>query len=161
MYNCKQIKELILTDYVDAQLDAASKSQVENHLHQCIACQDFAKEVKSHLIVPFEKASRQEVPEYLWQEIQQKIQHEQYAKQGVLDSVRDWLAGLSFPRFMPALGSFVMLFFLGSSFFLNQQMKQAQDQEQRSYLTYMAVSIGSSIQVGSNDRTTPIEEYFL
>ena len=161
MDNCKKIKELVLTDYTDERLDKASRDKVEEHLSQCVACQNFAREVKSNLIMPFEKVSRQEVPGHLWSKIQQKIQQEQYVKSNVLDLISQWVRGISLPRLVPALGSFVMLSLVTSTVFFNWQIKQAQDQEQGAYVEYMLSSAPVLSQGVGSDLGTPIERYFL
>jgi anti-sigma factor RsiW len=160
MYNCKKIKDLILTDYVDTQLDPQSKSQVEDHLRHCAVCQAFAKEVKECLIVPFEKSSRQEVPVHLWDTIKDRILQEEVHPQSLRDVILGWLQGITFPRLVPALVSFVMVFFISSTIFLDWQTKQAQEQEQGAYVEYMLSSAATN-QKDNHDLGTPIEQYFL
>jgi len=161
MDNCKNFKDLILTDYIDGQLDIALKEQVESHLHQCASCQSFAREVKENLIVPFEKASHQEVPSYLWRQIQEKIYEESSSRLGVLDVMRGWIKGITFPRLVPVFCSFMMFFLIGTTFLYNQQAKLAQDQERGSYLAFILTSSTAVSPVGGNDLGTPIEKYFL
>jgi anti-sigma factor RsiW len=39
--NCKKIRELILTDYIDGQADANEKMAVESHAALCPGCKEF------------------------------------------------------------------------------------------------------------------------
>jgi anti-sigma factor RsiW len=159
MYDCKKIKDLILTDYVDSQLDNSIKGQVEAHLSQCESCRSFAQEVESHLVVPFEKAQLQEVPSEVWESIKQKVSQESQP-QGIKDLIQGWIEGFNFPRFVPAVASFVMFVCISSAVLLNWQTKQAQIQEQGSYVEFMLSSAASNAK-DSYDLGTPIEQYFL
>ena len=161
MDNCKKFRDLILTDYIDAQLDIAIKTQVEEHLHECASCKAFAQEVKTSLVVPFEKVTRQEVHVYLWQEIEEKIQQQQNLSKSLWDLIQGWMEGITFPKLVPAVCSLAMLVFIGSAIFFNQQIKQAQNREQGSYLAYVLTSEGSTGQASNGDLGTPIEKYFL
>lgn len=161
MDKCKEIQDLVLMDYVDGQLDIAIKDQLERHLSTCSSCQNFAQEVKQHLIMPFENSDRQQVPLKLWSAIQEKIYQEQSSKQGVLENIKQWLNSLTLPQLVPALVSFTMVFFVTSTIFINQQIKQATDQEEGSYVAYVLASEATMSQGDSEDLGTPIEKYFL
>ena len=161
MDKCHDIRDLILTDYIDNQLEGAIKERLERHLRQCSACQAFAKEVKNDLVRPFEKASRQEVPEHLWSNIQEKILQQGHAQEGFLDRLREWVGAITLPRLIPAVCSFAMLVFVGSMVFFHQQTTQARDQEQVLYLASVLNSAGTMGHTGSKDFGTPIETYFL
>lgn len=160
MDRCEQFKEIILTDYIDGALNAVAKKEVDDHLSQCAACQAFANEVKSTLVLPFEKANRQEVPAELWGQIKEQIAQEQIPQESFLDRVTEWLGNLSMPKLVPVLGSFVMVFFVSSMVFFDHQTKQAQDLERGSYLAYVLDTAGNLGQIDS-DMETPIEQYFL
>ncbi len=160
MDKCKKFRDLILTDYIDAQLDGVSKAQVQEHLHQCATCQAFFLEVKNKLIVPFEKAPHQPVPTHLWGIIEERIR-QGHSRVSVVDFIRGWIEGITFPRLVPALASLIMVVFIGSTVFVNQQVKQAQDWEGGTYLAYILSSTGVSVPVNNHDLGTPIEQYFL
>lgn len=160
MDSCKKFRDLILTDYMDAQLDAASQAQVDRHLQKCAACKAFAAEVKN-LVLPFEKATRQQVPAHLWKAIEERIQQEQYSPQNLWDLICGWIEGISFPKLVPALGSLVMLIVVGSTVFFNYQIEQARNQEQGAYLAYMLSPLGTSAQAENNNWGTSLEQYFL
>jgi hypothetical protein len=160
MHNCKTIKELLLTDYIDNRLDTSVKSQVDDHLKQCASCQAFAKEVKQHLVVPLEKSTRLDVPEHLWNQIREKIHPEEISNVTAADRIANWFRGFSWPRLMPALGAFAVLVLLVSSVLLNQPVKEVSVEEAGMNLTDMLTLTSVSTQDG-NDAGTPIENYFL
>ena len=161
MDNCKRIKDLILTDYIDNQLDSSSKDQVENHLLSCKTCQNFAMEVKERLMEPLASTFRQELSSEIWETLKQKIFQEQTKKQGLGDWILGWIGSISFPRLVPVLVSLVMVVFISSTIFLNWQTKQAQDQEQGAYVEFMLSSATVSNHGDNHDLGTPIEQYFL
>lgn len=159
MHNCKTIKDLILTDYIDTELNSDTKKQIEDHLYQCKACQSFAKEVRESLIVPFEKVNRQEVPSYIWENIKEKIVHPQ-PQPGFSEVVQGWFNAITFPRLMPGLVSLVTLLFITSTVFFNWQTNQAKEREDGAYIEYMLSSAATN-QKDYHALGTPIEQYFL
>ena len=161
MDNCKIIKDIILTDYVDAQENATLNEQVERHLLICPACQSFAREVKEQLLVPLERSTRQHVPDQIWRNIQEEIYKEQQTQQGLLEKIQVWLGALSIPRLVPVTVSFVMILFVSSTLLFNQRVKQVRDKEAGVYLTYVMASETGTMLSDSNDFGTPIEKYFL
>ncbi len=158
MHNCNNIKDIILTDYVDNEIDTSVKVQVEKHLQGCLSCQAFAREVKAQLVVPLQQATRQEVPSQMWNNIQNQIIQQQQSSEGLLVKLQSWL---SLPRLVPTLVSLAMVVIVTSTlFFDDQKVKQARDQEIGSYLTYVMDSQESS--AGENNNLgTSIESYFL
>lgn len=154
MKNCKEIKDLILTDYIDEQIDQATKSRVETHLLSCPDCQAFSQEVKSSLVVPFEQAERQAVPAHLWNSIKEKIEEKEYA---VASNPFEKLLELLFPRLVPAFASVAILILVGSFVFHDQLVKRDQAKAQEKYL----VSLLSTAEDNSDGLGTTIEEYFL
>lgn len=160
MNKCETFKELILTDYIDGQLQGSVKTDVEEHLRHCPACQAFFLEVKNNLVVPFEKVPRQTVPNHLWGIIEERIR-QGYSRVSALDFLWGWMEGLTFPRLVPAMATLAMVVLIGSTIFVNQQVKQAQDQEGGMYLAYILSPLGVSAPVNNSDLGTPIEQYFF
>jgi anti-sigma factor RsiW len=164
MDKCNHIKDLILTDYMDDQIDDALKKQVESHLHQCASCRAFALESQENLAVPFQKLDRQVVPAHLWKNIQEKIQEEQSYQPSFLDLAKDWIGGITFPKLVPVLASLVLVVLIGSNVMVNQQVQQAQQVQEEEQVIYLA-SVFSSVEqtdaLAEKGLETPIEQYFL
>ena len=154
MNNCKEIQDLILTDYIDGQADQETKSHVENHLLACADCRVFAQEVKANLVVPFERAQRQTVPAHLWNSIKEKIEEEQYAR---APDFLDRLLDLFSSRLAPVLASLAVLIVVGSFVFHDRLVKHAREEAQGKYLA----SLLSPAEDNTSGLGTTIEEYFL
>ena len=160
MKKCEQFKELILTDYIDGQLDRGAASEVEGHLLDCSECRAFFREVKDSAAVPFQQASRQPVPAELWGQIRQRIEDESRPAVNPLAGIIDRLRGLIvFPKIIPVFASLAVMLLAGSVTLNTIQVGQAKDKDQGEYL----VSLLSPADAASdnNDLGTPIEHYFL
>lgn len=93
---CEQIKDLVLTDYIDGQMEADDKQLLEEHLKACRACHEFALSVQKELVTPFGDAPRPEVPPAVWQKIKAEITAEEEPEPG-------WKAVVSFLGNLQAL----------------------------------------------------------
>lgn len=67
--NCEKIQELLLTDYIDGQLDPKWKSEVDNHVAGCVACREFAATARKTAVEPFLRAETFRPPEQVWMNI--------------------------------------------------------------------------------------------
>ena len=159
MNNCDKFKDLILTDYVDEELDQETHANLESHLLVCPACQRFAQEVKNNLVVPFSQTQRQVVPDQVWLSIKAKIEED--SSNDFVRNLIDRLLGVfSFPKFIPVLGSLVLVVFIGLSTLHHQQIQQAKEKEQQEYLVSI-LEPNVTAEVENNVGTTTIEKYFL
>jgi len=159
MKKCDFFKDLILTDYIDGQLDKNAAGGVQSHLRSCRDCAAFLKEVKNTGIVPFQQVSHQPVPSELWDAVRQGIEQERTNPlEDLIDRLRGWVA---FPRMVPIFASLVLMFLAGSVTVNTVQVQQTKEKEQGEYLVSLLSSSGSSSQGDNNDLGTPIEHYFL
>jgi len=71
--NCKNIQELIITDYIDSQLSKKTRQKVEEHLKTCKNCKKFEKILLKSAIQPFKKVKKHIPPEKIWIEIQKLL----------------------------------------------------------------------------------------
>jgi len=71
--NCKQIKELILTDYLDDELNLVSKGEAEGHIKCCSECAEYLAEVSRSADQLFKSSRPLVVPEWVWSEIKTSI----------------------------------------------------------------------------------------
>ena len=93
---CEKVKELVLTDYVDGQLEMAEKARLEEHLKTCAGCHEFAQSVEKELVAPFAGLERPEVPPVVWQNIRTAIVPEEEPKQA-------WTAVIRFLEYLKSL----------------------------------------------------------
>jgi|GEM_PF-1418452 len=165
MKKCDHFRDLILTDYIDGQLDKNSLGSLESHLLDCSDCRAFLKEVKDNAgISPvFCSADvlRQPVPTELWDTIKQNIEHENQARSPLadcIDKLKGWIVA---PRMVPVFASLVLVFLAGSVTFNTIQIQQAKAKDQGEYLVSLMSLRDSSVPSDNNDFGTPIEHYFL
>ena len=161
MKKCDHFKELILTDYMDGELDKDAVAGLESHLLDCVDCRAFFKEVKNNAVVPFKQALRQPVPAELWDTIKQNIEQKDQVS-NPLEDLLDKLKGLIvFPRMVPVFASLVLMLLAGSVTLNTIQVQQAKEKDQGEYLVSLLSPTSTSTSSDNNDGGTPIEHYFL
>jgi len=159
---CKRFKGVILTDYIDAELDSQMKVRIGKHLNECAGCRSFAEEVKSKLVLPFKELKPTPVPETLWPVIKGEICERRRYPENRIESLVARLKGyFCFPRLSPALVGFILLILISSLVFCNQQMKLAKEKERADYLSSLLGTTGAFWETETNNFGTLIEEFFL
>ncbi|MBM4128995.1 MAG: zf-HC2 domain-containing protein, partial [Nitrospira sp.] len=56
--NCEKIQELILTDYLDGEIDKRQEEFIKQHLATCIGCQEFLSIAQKTVVEPFLNAGK-------------------------------------------------------------------------------------------------------
>jgi predicted anti-sigma-YlaC factor YlaD len=161
MNTCNSLKELILTDYLDGETNLAIRQQINDHLSSCSDCRLFVQDVKQKLVVPFEKAPQETVPEHVWLSIKEQIEKETSAHVQGESLISKVVRFLTIPNFVPVMGSLVIVMVVSVLFFQKQQMSQVQVREQVEYLAYLLESPVTIKESNSSVSKTPIEQYFL
>jgi anti-sigma factor RsiW len=162
---CKIVQDLILTDYLDGQLDAKQEKNVEEHLAQCRQCREFAAAARKVTIDPFANARKIDTPEFLWSRIKDSILAEQQEEKTC--ALADfWQRVESFFRVpLPVLARstiIVLILIIGTVAQLTFNHKRsARAQEQVDYFGYLADDSGDVTLNGNNGLGTLIEQYFL
>ena len=160
MKKCDYFKDLILTDYMDGQLDNSSSKDVENHLIECCECRAFFKNAKVATALPFERLTPQPPPSELWSNIKQRIENEGQ-ESSPLEEIVSKLKGLFvFPRVVPVFASLILMMAAGAVTVNTIQIQQAKEQAQGEYLVALLAPTSSTTS-DSGDLGTPIEHYFL
>lgn len=70
--SCKEIQELLLTDYIDGEVDTATRERIERHLLDCPSCLEFARAAQAAM-EPVSQTAVKEVPAHVWNNIEQKL----------------------------------------------------------------------------------------
>src|SRR5262245_44676147 len=118
MDDCKRLKDLILTDYVDGEADPAVKNEIESHLSAFGECRRFAEDVQKNLVGSFKAAPRAQVPERVWSAISQQLEGNQLEDE--TDSFWEkWLKPFLNPKFAPVLAVIIFLVLSGALTFFN------------------------------------------
>ncbi len=169
--NCRKIQEIILTDYMDGQLDDKHKCAIEEHLAHCQHCKEFASIAQERVVKPFINVEKQEVPVVIWDQVRAEIRARQEAKTNLiaeicqrLSSIRELVAVPIFPRPVFALASVVTLILMIGilpQFMMNNPAVKIDEVGQVEYLSLLTDVSGGVSGSESADLGTPIEKYFL
>jgi len=119
--NCEKVRELLLTDYVDRELDADTAALVGAHLARCASCKAFEATVLHAAVEPFKAAAPSTPPAHVWKRIERAIASE--PKRRVF---------LAFPKPVFVMATVTMLVVAIALF------ARAQDAERRSLAHYVA-----------------------
>lgn len=78
--NCEEIREMLLTDYIDGELDADAALVVKRHLASCGSCRAFEASVREAAVEPFKEAPVVAPPAHIWKGIENAIGRETPAR---------------------------------------------------------------------------------
>ncbi|MFA4933886.1 MAG: zf-HC2 domain-containing protein [Candidatus Omnitrophota bacterium] len=158
---CKQIQELLKSDYLDGEATQREQVYIKEHLTHCQECRTFEKELEAQRML-FQK-TRQQVPEGLWKNIQDSIVTERLDRENKISwGIFKGLKVLLFPP-RPAFvfssvltGVIFVIIFAGSII----QKKQYFSIENSAEIL-SGYSLNSESEVLLTDLGTSVEEYFL
>lgn len=157
---CDQIKELLLTDYIDGCLSPEIKRTVDEHLNNCPSCAEFKQTVIQTSVVPFNEVDRKDVPADVWSKIESSLEHKQETEPKTIS----WWESLQSLVFKPApVGAFIVIFFLIASVTLNQRnLRQAKLNSQSKEFLVSVMNASSSVLISDDDGYgTSLEQVFL
>ncbi len=164
--DCKRIKKLIITDYVDKELDEKTMKEIAAHLRVCRECSVFEESLRKAAIEPFKNIKEIKPPEYMWMRIKDNIEKENNRqKQGLFVYVRDYLQSvfaIPKPVFAATAVIFVcIVFVIILGVFLNSQTGITNYlQDQIDFITSLDAASSNSITNNHGGLGTTIEEYF-
>ncbi len=85
---CDKVRELLMTDYIDAELDTGTEQLVREHLAACADCRGLECEVREAGVRGLAGAKRPEPPPYVWNRIREALSAEQPARSRSADFIR-------------------------------------------------------------------------
>lgn len=151
--NCKEVQDLILTDYIDGELDMEAFREVNRHIETCKACRVMTEAVIQTVVTPFKDLERVTPPEPVWHHIKDEISRDH--RKGLFRYVSEKLSPiflLQRPIFaVPAIAiALVVIVFITMSpdnhhgvvnHYLNEQIEflAGMDQYEENY--YMGIDI--------------------
>lgn len=168
---CEQIKDLLLTDYLDQQISDETAEAVNQHLLICHECREYSSIVKNKLIEPFKQFARKEPPEELWIKIKDAINHEEQVDlsadtPNAIDYIKNLLRLLN-PG-MVLGGVMIMTVLVSSVFFVYQTGKNQSSQislevqaKQIEHMAYLVADTADLSEEDNEDYGDVIEEFFL
>jgi len=159
---CKQIQELLKSDYLDGEANQRKEQQIKEHLAHCPDCCEVEKELQIQRML-FQKAKQQPVPERIWQNIRdvivkESLKQESSANRGILQRLKK---SMLVPRPVFALAGaltviiFVLVF---TGTFIQKKESLSKLNIGESIVSY---SLNGESEDFSYDLGTNIEEYFL
>lgn len=74
---CKEIRDILLTDYADERLSQQQKHQLQSHLGQCAGCSEFQKKIVEDTLKPFREPQKLTPPESIWHDLRSAIKQEE------------------------------------------------------------------------------------
>ena len=162
--NCKKAQELMLTDYLDGEMNEKRKAFLEGHLKSCQKCKEFsliAKKVGTELFLGAERAN---VPEYLWRRVRETVLAEGKKRRAFTATLLGKLKAILYmPK--PALAIItvvILLIAIGTVTKINNNAAiNAVSLSQAEYFDYLTTDAVDSPMNGSGSFGTPIEKYFM
>ena len=165
--NCKKIKELLLTDYLDKQTELKSRTEVEEHLKICPECRRLEEEIRRAIVLPFKDAKGKgpQAPQYLWLNIKERIAERESSKRGFLDWLREKLQVFSLPAPALTFASTMVILLAVVGLIAKQNMDKNQITDYFSQQISFYSVLNNGLENGDNkesaDLGTTVEKYLF
>ncbi len=162
--NCKRIRELVMTDYIDGEASAEVQKEIREHLSICNQCRQFERALQEMAIEPFKKAKEIRPPESVWRSIKESI--EEKPSEGLFAGLKNSL-GIIFGIRKPVIAAVVIaLIIIIAGVFIrlplnNQQVVSGYLEEQIEFISYLDADETNYFNGEQLDLGTTIEKYFL
>ena len=165
---CENVKELILTDYLDGQLGKEQKSQIEKHLTICRDCKEYELLTRTAVVEPFDNLERHNPPETTWNKIREQIEEELPRQEptntfaGLIRRIKTFLY-IPKPAFV-VTAMIVLLLVVITVIKLpteEQKIVKVNPESQIECITYLMSVFDQETMNGNDDFGTSIEELFL
>jgi len=157
---CDKAREILMTDFIDGQIDNGLKKEVELHLKTCQGCREAADSMRDVLTRPFSSIKKEKVPGHLWDGIRGNI--EKPVRTVSYDSSKAWSFIRRIPGPVYAVFAVIVLIVVGLR--LNAGIDRRNVNEylysQAEYMYSLDESNGS-FETANMDIGTDIEYFFL
>ena len=162
---CKKIQELIMTDYLDGEVDQNTAQYIEQHLKTCQRCQEIEERVRGAAVNPFKNTQRLQPPQSLWQNIRDEIIAQKEPEKTFFSDIKDTIRTLLLTR-RPALVMAGALITIVITLGILQRPPTTKEvvetyfDEQINAYTYLQ-NVNGDLNGDRIDFGTALEEYFL
>lgn len=165
---CKEVREILLTDYLDGMLNEQKIKEVEAHLSSCIHCTEFAEIAIESTVEPFKNAPKPSLShEKIWQRIKTEIiSEEKTAAEAVfLSELAASFKNIFADRTaLAAVAATVIV--VAAVVFLNpvrqnQTVQKTTSDESIQYVASVMDELSGTAQEEDEGYGTEIEKYFL
>jgi len=111
---CAKCKELIMTDYADGELDQKLQKEVTAHLETCAGCRGLKEALLKKAVEPLKSALKVKPPEFIWQNIRERIiSEEEPDAQSALSVLRERLNRIfAVPKPVMATAAVILIVFV-------------------------------------------------
>ena len=163
---CKEIKELLMADYIDGEVSEVLKKEVQGHLNTCSECRQFEHVLRKTAIEPFKRAGQIQPPDAVWNQIRETIAKGEEQAEGFLVGLRDRLHAIFSARKSVFVVATVMIIILVTIVFTrlpfnSQEGVSGYLEEQAEFLAYLDGDATGFFDKDYIDLGTSIEECFF
>ena len=142
---CKKIQELLLSDYLDGELNDDLHNEINIHLSMCPECRQFESALHKKVVEPLKKAKKINPPERVWVHIKEAIVREESEKsEGFLGKLhyyfrRFFSALKAVPTFATVITAVILITMVVMQFQTKNQkvVKVQPSEEQIEYVLYL------------------------
>jgi anti-sigma factor RsiW len=165
---CEHVKELILTDYLDGQLEKEQEALLEKHLTICKDCREYELLTRAAVVEPFDNLKKQSPPEATWNKIREQIEEElplQEPTNSFADLIRKIKSFLYIPKPAFVVAPIIVLILVVITVMKlppeDQKIVKVNPESQIEYIDYLMTVFDQETVNGDDDFGTSIEELFL
>lgn len=162
MMNCKKIQELLMTDYIDGELNEKMQASILEHLATCDRCKRFEENLKEKVINPLKTVEKQYPSYFVWENIKNRIMKDRQSVSEKIDvAVTSKLSSI-FKTLKPAFAvpaiaiAILVIIFVARPPLMSNGKLDAYIAEQTEFI----INLDSS-EIDINGLGTSIEEYLL
>ena len=155
--NCKKVKELLITDYIDCETIIALRHKIDRHISGCKSCRSYKEEVERSLPPLFSEARVNPPSDEIWHHIKSRITCKGRAAKGNIFMLKPFVRKSIFAFATAAALLLVVISFkvqnnqhYANSFLLEEE-----------YFLYDSSSYGEREFFSQPNFGTIIEEYFM
>jgi predicted anti-sigma-YlaC factor YlaD len=155
---CEKVKGFLLTGYIDDEIDASLKKDIDNHIAGCDSCRDYKLNLGRNLTPLFEKTEASLPEDEIWNNIKSRIAKDKQRKEGRIFVINPYLRKGIF-----ALAAAALLFMVISFKAINSSQKDALNRfllEEGLFLHSLSVDISQEVPHDAGFGTN-IEEWFM
>jgi len=139
---CKKIQRLIITDYIDKEINNELENEINSHLKICNKCKKLEYTLKKIAIMPFREQNRVYPQEKTWDRIKEAIEKQQEQKKySFIDIIDNLNLILHSPKPAVVVATLTLFIFIISAFmslsFSNRRIVNIYLNEQMEFLTYL------------------------
>ncbi|MFH0731676.1 MAG: zf-HC2 domain-containing protein [Candidatus Omnitrophota bacterium] len=154
--NCKEIQEIIITDYLDNEISEGLRKEITLHLSACSECKRFEEAMRKTAVEPLKQAEKKNAPKALWYNIKDKI--ESAPKPAFFHMPRPAFAAAAILTVLIIAFSFIM------RLSVRHDTAEVYLQEQAQFLVSLTSGNGNTNDYEEQDNenlSSAVEEYFL